>query len=150
MDNKVAYFEKALINQPLFGGQSRINWIPFGGDMDGVVATSDPKVIEFLRKKSDTRRGGVREISQEDFEAKKDIPLGEKRPVMTAEVNPQARLARNPMPFSQQPPQEKSESAAAGAEPEPEPVVETKVGGSVKAEKPQAQKVKKPVPPEPK
>lgn len=74
----VAYFTKALIGMRVYGLPYNPAWQP-AGDGDGVMETSDPRMIDALRGKIVAKVGGVLEVTREEYLAKKAEPAPQKR-----------------------------------------------------------------------
>lgn len=94
MDAPLTYFHKTLIASRLYGVSIPIRWVP-AGDGDGVLATSDSKVIAALRQKIAARVGGVRELSKEEYDAKKAEPVPPKRHVTQDPAFVRHRIGNN-------------------------------------------------------
>lgn len=72
------YFSKAIISNPIFTDAGKpIPFVHVGSD-DGVIATDDNSIIESLASRVKTRRGGVSELTQEQYDEiikkKSDLP----------------------------------------------------------------------------
>ena len=113
---KKTYFQKSLIATRLYGIRVPISWEP-AGDGDGVIATADKAVIDALRAKAAARVGGVKEISKEEYEAKKAEPVPPKRHVTQDPAFLQPRIGNNVLPRSSSTGKQKSRAAEAGDRP---------------------------------
>jgi hypothetical protein len=62
------FFHKALVSNPVVLSSGRgIRWESIGGD-EGVVSLNQEDVIKELKDAEGARRGGVREVTQQEYE----------------------------------------------------------------------------------
>lgn len=113
--SETAYFGKIIISNPIIGLPGKVPWIPIE-DGNGVASVDDPDLIAALRDRCGRRIGGVREITREEFDKKKVIPLLPRKLATQGPDRGKIRLSEdNPLKF----PSGKPAAEAAGKSPEP-------------------------------
>lgn len=62
------YYHKEILSNEARLGDGRPLWFEDIGDGDGILKTDDQTLIDLIKPLTDARRGGVREITADEFE----------------------------------------------------------------------------------